>query len=95
MHNLDNPLNDTVYVWPMNNLTYVAEIIDTNGCSNIDSVYVTVNSVVPTFAGNGTSICLFDSIAIGGFPTSPFGTTYSWNTSPEQTDATATARTVV
>ncbi len=56
-------------------LTYT----DLNSCTNFDTVVVYSNANVPTNAGPTKTICLGDTIAIGGNPTSPNGTSFSWD----------------
>jgi len=85
---LGSPNNDTTLIWPMDTLDYIVEVIDTNGCIFWDTTNVVVNPVVPTDAGPDTSICFLDSIMIGGSPTSPIGTIYSWNTLLGMVDST-------
>ncbi len=63
---------------PLDTLTYIVTGTDNNGCSNVDTIMVIVNPVVPISIGNDTTICVGDSIQLGGNPTSPAGTTYSW-----------------
>ena len=75
-------LNDTTIANPMANpltsSTYFVQGFDVNGCSNVDTVSIIVNDEVPIEPGFDTSICAGDSIQLGGAPTSPLGTTYSW-----------------
>ena len=87
-NSLGSPTNDSTYVWPIDTTEYIVVVTDTNGCFFSDSVIVDVSPVVPTDAGPDTSICVFDSIMIGGNPTSPNGTDYSWNTLIGLSDST-------
>ena len=59
-------------------IDYQVTVTDANGCMNSDTVQITVNPIVPTDAGADTTICHGDPVIIGGEPTSPLGTTYSW-----------------
>jgi len=70
---IGNPL-----FYPTITTDYFVDYLDTNGCVGIDSIIVTVNDTVPTFAGLDAEICIGDSVTLGGNPTSPPGTTYSW-----------------
>ncbi len=85
---LGSPNNDTTQIWPMDTLDYIVEVIDSNGCIFWDTTNVVVNPIVPTDAGPDKSICFLDSVMIGGNPTSPTGTTYSWNTLFGMVDST-------
>ena len=82
------PNNDSTLIWPLDTTEYIVVVTDTNGCVSSDSLIVDVNPVVPTDAGTDTSICVFDSIMVGGNPTSPNGTNYSWNTLNGLSDST-------
>jgi len=66
---------------PVNSIEYFVEGTSVNGCTAIDSVSVFVNVLPAADAGPDTSICLNDSIQIGGSPTGPAGATYSWPSS--------------
>ena len=85
---IGSPNNDTTLIWPLDTIDYIVEVIDSNGCVFWDTTNVVVNTVVPTDAGPDTSLCYLDSIVIGGSPTSPTGTTYSWNTLLGMNDST-------
>ncbi len=75
-------LNDTTIANPMAGpltpTNYIVTGFDANGCSSNDSILVTVNDDVPIDPGTDTTICSGDSTLLGGSPTSPNGTTYSW-----------------
>ncbi len=71
---LFNPL-----VYPDTTSQYFLSYLDSNGCPGLDSAIFTVNSVVPTNAGIDTQICIGDSVILGGNPTSPPNTTFSWS----------------
>ena len=66
-------------IYPTSNRTYTLNYTDVNGCSGTDVTNIIVNSKVPTNAGIDTSICMGDSFTLGGSPTSPNGTNYSWS----------------
>ncbi|MFM7021725.1 MAG: gliding motility-associated C-terminal domain-containing protein [Flavobacteriales bacterium] len=71
--NIYNPV-----VWPLFPRYYYLDVTDANGCKNLDSVFVNSTGTVPTSAGPDTSICRMDSVQIGGTPSAPPGTTYTW-----------------
>lgn len=75
-------INDSTFGNPIFSPTittqYFLNYLDSNGCAGLDSIILTVNDTVPTFAGVDTQICVGDSVAIGGNPTSPPGTTFNW-----------------
>lgn len=74
--NISNPKTS-----PADTTEYLVTVTDANGCVNIDSMILTVGAIVPTEAGPDKEICIYDTTQIGGNPTAPFGSTYSWNTS--------------
>ena len=59
--------------------TYQVEVTSSEGCVNFDTMTVFVNPNVPTDAGADTTICIGDSIQIGGNPTAVNGTAYLWS----------------
>jgi gliding motility-associated-like protein len=70
----------TVQVAPLQTDTFFVTATDFPGCPGIDTVIVTVQNPLPvTDAGNNTSVCLNDSVQIGGSPTGPAGSTYIWS----------------
>jgi len=71
--NIANPI-----ATPTASTTYYVTGFDGNGCRNRDSVFVLYSPSVPTEAGADQTICLNDSVTLGGNPTSPLNTTYSW-----------------
>lgn len=71
--NISNPL-----ATPTASTTYYVTGFDANGCRSRDSVFVLYSPAVPTEAGADQTICLNDSVTLGGMPTSPLNTTYSW-----------------
>ncbi len=75
---LDNPNIYTPWASATDTIVYYLTVTDSNGCINVDSVTIIVNSAVPTDAGPDTSICQNDSVVIGGNPTSVNGTSYLW-----------------
>lgn len=78
---LDDPNISNPYASPTVTTTYFVTVTDGNGCSNIDSVLVTVNPLPIADAGPDTTICDGTPVQIGGNPTGPAGSTFSWNPS--------------
>ncbi|MBN4062417.1 gliding motility-associated C-terminal domain-containing protein, partial [Bacteroidales bacterium AH-315-I05] len=78
MDSLSDNSNDTTLAWPTDTTSYVVTVTDSNTCVNTDTVVVTVNPLPVIDAGTDTAICIFDSIVIGGSPTGPVGSVYSW-----------------
>ena len=76
---LSNPGISSPLAGPSDTVKYFVTVTNLNLCSKQDSVTVFVNGIVPTNAGPDVFICLNDSVQIGGSPTSPVGTIYSWN----------------
>lgn len=68
--------------------TYTVVITDVNGCTDTDDIIVTVNPLPSTDAGADVFVCINDTIQIGGTPTGPAGSTYSWSPSATIVDAT-------
>jgi gliding motility-associated-like protein len=77
----DNNINNVNYLSPeiqaQSSIYYVAEIIDTNGCINRDSVWIEVGDDFPADAGQGFAICFGDTVTIGG-EDSLSNATYFW-----------------
>ncbi|MCX6181909.1 MAG: gliding motility-associated C-terminal domain-containing protein [Bacteroidetes bacterium] len=71
--NISNPL-----VWPLTPRYYYLKTTDAKGCNAFDTVFVLASGTVPPNAGPDTSICLNDSVKIGGNLKAPNNTTYSW-----------------
>ena len=68
---------------PMVSLTdttdYIVIVTSNQGCIDSDTVTIFVNPNVPTNAGSDTSICVGDTIQLGGNPTAVNGTVYLWS----------------
>lgn len=67
-------VNATAF-YPTSTLTYTVVGTDTNGCSNSDSVIVTVNPLPTVFAGNDTLLCDQSTYTLSGSG----AITYTWN----------------
>jgi gliding motility-associated-like protein len=76
---LSDPLISNPTVTLTDTTTYIVTVTDGNGCSEKDTIKVIVNQVVPTSAGLDAVICPGDTVMIGGFPTSPLGTVFTWS----------------
>lgn len=83
---LANPL-----ATPASTQTYTLTVTDANGCTATSSVTVTVNSPPVADAGADTTICLSDSVVLGGAPTAsgtgPFS--YVWSPAADLDDPSA------
>ncbi len=58
---------------------YTVTLSDSVNCTAVDSVLVTVNPLPTVDAGADTSACINEQITLGGSPTGPTGSTYSWS----------------
>ena len=68
---------------PLVTCEYVITITDTNSCLNSDTIIVTVDSIVPTDAGQEILyVCEGNTIELGGSPTAPPSSIYQWSTNP-------------
>ena len=78
-------LNNTTISNPVSTPTvstgYIVTVTSAIGCSNTDTVNITVNPQPIVNAGNNNTICLGFSTTIGGSPTGPAGSTYNWSPS--------------
>ena len=72
--NIADPL-----VWTQQTTMYYVSVTDTNTCVNTDSVLVTVNALPIVDAGPDQNVCEGSSVTIGGSPTGPAGSTFSWS----------------
>ena len=71
----DNGVVNNTAFYPTTTLTYHVIGTNANGCSNSDSVIVTVNSLPIVFAGNDTLLCDQSTYTLSGSG----ATTYTWN----------------
>ncbi|MCB9189350.1 MAG: gliding motility-associated C-terminal domain-containing protein [Flavobacteriales bacterium] len=77
---LDDPNIFTPIFNPATDTEYILTVTDINGCTDSDTVQVTVFGSVPTDAGADTTICPGDTIMIGGNPSAEgISTTYLWS----------------
>lgn len=63
---------------PSTTTGYTVTVTDANGCTGTDTITLIVAGNVPTDAGADQQVCPGDSVTIGGLPTGPVGSTYSW-----------------
>ena len=61
--NITDPNISDPFVFPTTATYYFVTGIDTNGCSNIDSVQVTIDALPTITTSNDTAICIGDTIA--------------------------------
>ncbi|MBK8498597.1 MAG: gliding motility-associated C-terminal domain-containing protein [Flavobacteriales bacterium] len=69
--------------------TYTVTLTDAIGCTITDSVTVTVNQLPDADAGADLTPCESTTIALGGAPTGPVGSTFSWLPATGLDDATS------
>ena len=77
---------------PLVAMAYILTVTDAVGCTDTDTVVVTVSALPIASAGPDTAICAGSSVVIGGSPTASAGAapySYSWSPSTGLNDATA------
>jgi len=57
---------------------YVVSITDANGCVSTDQIQIQVNPLPYARPGDDDTICAGQSTRLGGMPTGPAGSTYTW-----------------
>lgn len=62
---------------PLVTKTYTLTLTDVNGCTGVDSVYVTVNSLPNVSLVSDTAMCVGDSITLSAL--SPTASVYNWS----------------
>lgn len=72
---LEDPTNPTTDAYPTVTTNYILSVEDNIGCSDIDSVLITVNSLPPANAGPNQEICIGESVVLQGSG----GTSYTWS----------------
>jgi len=85
---LSNPNIANPTACPTVTTTYVVTGTDANNCTNTDTVVVTVSPLPTANAGPDTSICGVGSVVIGGSPSGPSGSTFSWSPGTTLNDST-------
>lgn len=68
----------TPFANPDSTTTYTVTLTDVNGCTNEDSMTLSVQQPPLTSAGGQFNACKNTPVSIGGNPTGPVGTTFSW-----------------
>jgi gliding motility-associated-like protein len=58
---------------------YTVTVTDGNGCTSFQTVTVTQPAPLAVSAGTDNAVCSGGNIIIGGSPTGPAGSTYSWS----------------
>ncbi len=66
------------FAFPLIPTNYTVTGIDANGCAANDTIFINVGNQVPITMRTDTTICLGDSVLLGGNPTSINGTTFAW-----------------
>ena len=75
-YNIDNENTYNPIIYPEVDTTYIVTGIDTNGCTNTDSVQITIDALPTITTSNDTSLCIGDSIPISANG----GVSYLWLT---------------
>ncbi len=73
--NLSNPTNANTWYTGTSTQLFTVLVTDTNGCSNTDSVLITVNSLPTISLSNDTTICENDTIQL----LASGGVNYTWS----------------
>ena len=73
---------------PTATTTYSVTVTDPNGCTSVDDVTVTINPLPFADAGLDMTICFGTGTVIGGAPSGPPGTTFSWSPTTGLSDPT-------
>jgi gliding motility-associated-like protein len=81
---IDDPNAANPTVSPMQPTTYVVTITDANGCTDVDSVVVSIFTMTAFALPDGT-VCLGDSVLL----TATNGVSFSWSPANELSDADA------
>ncbi len=77
---------------PSATTTYILTVTDNHGCTDTDTVLVTINPNPTADAGGDQQICASDSASLGGAPSASGGTapySYSWSPATGLNDANA------
>ncbi|PCI95775.1 MAG: hypothetical protein COB15_11820 [Flavobacteriales bacterium] len=79
--NLSNNIIANPIACPIITTNYIVTVTDTNTCVDTAAILITVNALPSVNAGSNQSICIGDSLVIGGSPTGPAGSSYLWTPS--------------
>ena len=85
---LDDASSANPLAFPTDTTTYTVLVTDTNGCVSTDQIVVNVVPAPAIDAGVDQTICLGDSVSLGGAPTGPAGASYDWQPSSGLSDNT-------
>ncbi len=86
---LNDPSIADPIAYPDTTTTYTLSLVDALGCVNSDQMTLTVNALPQADAGADQSICDGQSTPLGGSPTGPPGSTFSWTNGGSLNNATA------
>ncbi|MCF8257370.1 MAG: gliding motility-associated C-terminal domain-containing protein [Flavobacteriales bacterium] len=81
---IDDPNSATPTVSPLQPTTYVVTVTDANGCTDVDSIAVSIFTMTAFASPDGT-VCLGDSVLL----TATNGVAFSWSPSNNVSDADA------
>ncbi|MBK9535976.1 MAG: gliding motility-associated C-terminal domain-containing protein [Flavobacteriales bacterium] len=84
----DPAIGDPLF-FPTTTTVYTLTVTDTAGCIGSSDITITVNALPMVDAGPDATACTGLSVTIGGSPTGPTGSTYTWEPSAELNDATS------
>ena len=86
---VDNATSATPQASPVVTTVFTLTVSDGNGCQNSDVMTVNVNTDPQVDAGSDLTICLGETVQIGGSPTSVVpGVSFLWSPSTDLDDAT-------
>ncbi|MFO0321321.1 MAG: gliding motility-associated C-terminal domain-containing protein, partial [Bacteroidota bacterium] len=83
--NISNPIAS-----PSITMNYTVFSTGNNGCDNSYTITVEVNPIIPIQIGNNRAICFGESTELGGNPTVPAGSNYTWTPSNIQNNPNIT-----
>ena len=92
-----NPWFSSDFSWGDTTITFTVTVTDTLGCEATDFVIITITPIIPD-AGPDRTICIGESVTLGGSPTASGGVgpyTYSWYEYPGGTTFSTEANPVV
>jgi len=75
-------------VCPDTTTAYIVNVTDANNNVATDTIIVTVNQALTLEAGSDTTICIGDSVILGGNPTAPLGAIIAWTPNSGISDTT-------
>ena len=78
---ISDPTTGDPFFFPTSTTTYSVTVTDAGGCIGTGSIELTVNELPTVDAGTEVAICAGSSTAIGGSPTGPIGSAFSWSPS--------------